>query len=180
VASTTLAAAARHLAALTSPGPDPQVLDELARADAVLFDPAVPEHPAGRTLIHLQQLLHQLATRDFSTDSMVDAALLVPRRSVPARIRPTGVAGVVTGWSGAPVAQATVTLIDERGGQAGTARSDERGRYRVSVPDMGSYLVVVSAPGHDSTVARLFADPVVLVRHDVSLGELAIASRDRR
>jgi MFS family permease len=180
VASTTLAAAARHLAALTSPGPDPQVLDELARADAVLFDPAVPEHPAGRTLIHLQQLLHQLATRDFSTDSMLDAALLVPRRSVPARIRPTGVAGVVTGWSGGPVAQATVTLIDERGGQAGTARSDERGRYRVSVPDMGSYLVVVSAPGHDSTVARLFADPVVLVRHDVSLGELAIASRDRR
>jgi hypothetical protein len=180
VASTTLAAAARHLAALTSPGPDPQVLDELARADAVLFDPAVPEHPAGRTLIHLQQLLHQLATRDFSTDSMLDAALLVPRRSVPARIRPTGVAGVVTGWSGGPVAQATVTLIDERGGQAGTARSDERGRYRVSVPDMGSYLVVVSAPGHDSTVARLFADPVVLVRHDVTLGELAIASRDRR
>ncbi|GAA3083313.1 hypothetical protein GCM10010464_54200 [Pseudonocardia yunnanensis] len=68
-ASLSLAAASRTLADPASGRSDQQVLDDLAAADRMLFDPADPDEPAlhaaARPLIHLQQLMHELATSDY-------------------------------------------------------------------------------------------------------------------
>jgi len=172
-ASAALALAARDLAGLTSASADPEVLDALSRADTVLFAPG-PHTAVGRTLIHLQQLLHQLTTSDFGSDSVLDAALVVPRREIPEPVRETGVAGVVTDLSGGPVVDGTVTIIDESGRQVGGARLDKAGRYRLDVPTRGTYLVLVSAPHHDSAVARVAAGPERRCVHDVTLDAIGV------
>ena len=174
-ASAALAQAARDLACLTSASADPEVLDALSRADAVLFTPA-RSVDAGRTLIHLQQLLHQLTTSDFGSDSVLDAALVAPRREIPEPVRETGVAGVVTGPSGGPIVDGAVTLVDEWGSQVGGARLDRAGRYHVDVPASATYQVVVIAPHHDPAVARIAAAPDRLRAHDVTLDEMAVGA----
>jgi len=172
-ATAALAAATRDLAGLTAASADPEVLDALARADAVLFATDEPGH-VGRTLIHLQQLLHRLTTSDFGSDAVLDVALVAPRRETPAV--GTGLAGVVTGPSGGPVVDGAVTLVDERGSQVGGTRLDRAGRYHLDVPCPGTYLVVVGAPHHDSAVARVAADPDRLRRHDVTLDEIGVGA----
>jgi MFS family permease len=59
-----------------------------------------------------------------------------------------GFHGRVLSPSGAPVARAKVTLIDPRGRQAGSALTDEGGRYALSVPGDGSYVLAATAAGH--------------------------------
>ncbi|MGW5862474.1 MFS transporter [Streptomyces sp. NPDC055239] len=59
-----------------------------------------------------------------------------------------GFHGRVLSPSGAPVARAKVTLIDRRGRQAGSALTDEVGRYSLSVPGDGSYVLAATAAGH--------------------------------
>jgi len=59
-----------------------------------------------------------------------------------------GFHGRVLSPSGAPVARAKVTLIDRRGRQAGSALTDEGGRYALSVPGDGSYVLAATAAGH--------------------------------
>ncbi len=172
-ATAALTVAARDLAGLTSASADPEVLDALARADTVLFATDECGH-VGRTLIHLQQLLHQLTTSDFGSDSVLDAALVVPRREIPSPEK--GLAGVVTGPSGGPVVEGAVTLVDERGSQVGGVRLDRAGRYHLDVPRQGTYIVVVGAPRHDSAVARVAADPDQLRRHDVTLDEIGVGA----
>ncbi|GHB37526.1 MFS transporter [Streptomyces xanthochromogenes] len=56
--------------------------------------------------------------------------------------------GRVVGASGAPVARAKVTLIDRHGRQAGSAHTDESGRYAVPVPRGGAYVLAATATGH--------------------------------
>jgi hypothetical protein len=84
--SLSLAAAARTLADPASGRSDQQVLDDLAAADRVLFDPADPDEPAlhaaARPLIHLQQLMHELVTSDYSTDTIPDLVLAAPAARV--------------------------------------------------------------------------------------------------
>ena len=172
-ASAALAGAARDLAGLTAASADPAVLDALSWADAVLFTPG-RSTDVGRTLIRLQQLLHQLTTSDFGSDSVLDAALVAPCREVPGP--EMGLVGVVTGPSGGPVVDGAVTLVDERGRQVGGARLDRAGRFHLDVPGPGTYLVVVGAPRHDSTVARVTADPDHLRRHDVVLDEIGVGA----
>ncbi|WP_405653653.1 MFS transporter [Streptomyces sp. RK9] len=59
-----------------------------------------------------------------------------------------GFQGRVLAASGAPVARAKVTLIDQRGKQAGAALTDGEGRYALDVPSDGSYVLAATAAGH--------------------------------
>ncbi|MFD3574671.1 MFS transporter [Streptomyces sp. NPDC058644] len=59
-----------------------------------------------------------------------------------------GFHGRVLSPSGAPVARAKVTLIDRRGKQAGSALTDDGGRYELAVPGDGSYVLAATAAGH--------------------------------
>ncbi|WP_055724461.1 MFS transporter, partial [Streptomyces niveiscabiei] len=59
-----------------------------------------------------------------------------------------GFRGRVVSASGEPVVRAKVTLIDRRGRQAGSAVSDEDGRYSVAVPGAGAYVLAAKAVGH--------------------------------
>lgn len=59
------------------------------------------------------------------------------------------IAGSVRSGDGAAVAGATVMVIDPAGSQVGRSVSDDRGRFGVEVATSASYVLVVSAPGHD-------------------------------
>jgi MFS family permease len=59
-----------------------------------------------------------------------------------------GFRGRVLSADGAPVARAKVTLIDRRGRQAGAAVSDEDGRYALTVPSEGAYVLAARAVGY--------------------------------
>ncbi|AWT42975.1 MULTISPECIES: MFS transporter [Streptomyces] len=64
-----------------------------------------------------------------------------------------GFRGRVLDAGGAPVARAKVTLIDRRGRRAGSALSDEEGRYVLAVPSGGPYVVAAKASGHGPRAA---------------------------
>ncbi|MFF4013927.1 MFS transporter [Streptomyces sp. NPDC001843] len=59
-----------------------------------------------------------------------------------------GFRGRVLDADGAPVARAKVTLIDQRGRQAGAAVSTEDGSYTLTVPAQGAYVLAAKAAGH--------------------------------
>ncbi|MFF4485448.1 MFS transporter [Streptomyces sp. NPDC001544] len=59
-----------------------------------------------------------------------------------------GFHGRVLDADGAPVARAKVTLIDQRGRQAGAAVSAEDGSYALAVPAQGAYVLAAKAAGH--------------------------------
>ncbi|MYW64534.1 MFS transporter [Streptomyces sp. SID8379] len=56
--------------------------------------------------------------------------------------------GQVVDPAGMPVTHAKVTLIDRRGRQAGAALTDAEGRYALTVPSGGSYVLAATAAGH--------------------------------
>ncbi|GAA3169620.1 MULTISPECIES: MFS transporter [Streptomyces] len=60
----------------------------------------------------------------------------------------TGVRGGIRTAAGAPVAGASVTLIDRRGRQAGVTTTDAEGRFTLPDPGAGSYVLTGAAPGH--------------------------------
>ncbi|MFF9481640.1 MFS transporter [Streptomyces sp. NPDC014733] len=60
----------------------------------------------------------------------------------------TGVRGGLRTAAGAPVAGASVTLIDRRGRQAGVTTTDAGGRFVLPDPGAGSYVLTGAAPGH--------------------------------
>ncbi|MFE2265720.1 MFS transporter [Streptomyces griseosporeus] len=64
-----------------------------------------------------------------------------------------GFRGRVLDAGGTPVARAKVTLIDRRGRRAGSAVSDEEGRYVLTVPSGGPYVVAAKASGHGPRAA---------------------------
>lgn len=59
-----------------------------------------------------------------------------------------GFRGRVLDTDGGPVARAKVTLIDQRGRQAGATLSAEDGSYAVAVPAQGAYVLAARAVGH--------------------------------
>ncbi|MFC9608412.1 MFS transporter [Streptomyces niveus] len=64
---------------------------------------------------------------------------------------PTGVRGFrgrVLDADGAPVPRANVTLIDPRGRQAGLTTADDEGRYALTAPTAGEYVLAGSATGY--------------------------------
>ncbi|GAA2511153.1 MFS transporter [Streptomyces gobitricini] len=85
-----------------------------------------------------------------------------PRAGVPVR-------GAVQHHDGTRVPCAAVTLIDTHGRQVGRAASGDDGRYALSVPGAGSYVLIAAAGGHQPQ-----ALPVIVgerpVEIDVVLG----------
>ncbi|CAM5252487.1 MFS transporter [Streptomyces narbonensis] len=58
------------------------------------------------------------------------------------------VCGTVQHHDGSRVPRAALTLIDIQGRQVGRGASGEDGRYALSVPDRGSYVLIAAAGGH--------------------------------
>lgn len=78
-------------------------------------------------------------------------ATAVPRaRNATAHPAPAGlpVCGTVQHHDGTRVPRAALTLIDVQGRQIGRGGSGEDGRYALSVPGAGSYVLIAAAGGH--------------------------------
>jgi len=72
----------------------------------------------------------------------------------------SGVEGTVTDAAGGPLAEASVTIVDQRTGQTRTATSNTSGRFRVqSLPPGGPYTVTVTADGFEGqSVEEVFTN----------------------
>lgn len=57
--------------------------------------------------------------------------------------------GTIRGNDGAPLGGAVLTVINVTGGQAGMARTEADGRYRLDIPEEGSYVVIVRGAHHE-------------------------------
>ncbi|MFF9350447.1 MFS transporter [Streptomyces sp. NPDC014734] len=68
----------------------------------------------------------------------------------PASVHPSGVPvrGSVQHPDGTKVPRAALTLIDVQGRQVGRGASDDDGRYALSVPGAGGYVLIAAAGGH--------------------------------
>ncbi|OLE28034.1 MAG: hypothetical protein AUG44_08510 [Actinobacteria bacterium 13_1_20CM_3_71_11] len=64
-------------------------------------------------------------------------------------------AGHVIGPDGRPVSGATLTVSDFHGSPAGIGRSATDGRFRLHLPTGGTYLLVCTADGHQSTTVMV-------------------------
>jgi hypothetical protein len=78
------------------------------------------------------------------------------------------VSGRVRTADGASITGAAVTLADLSGRQVAVAQTDTAGQYRLAAPGAGSYLVIVSAPGHQPAASVLTA-PGAGTSHDIVL-----------
>ncbi|MFV0126961.1 MFS transporter [Streptomyces sp. HMX112] len=77
------------------------------------------------------------------------ATLSVPSaRTAPGPLFGVPVSGTVRHPDGSPVPLAAVTLIDGHGRQVGRATSGDDGRYALSAPGRGAYVLVAAAGGH--------------------------------
>ncbi|WP_228973932.1 MFS transporter [Streptomyces sp. DH12] len=82
------------------------------------------------------------------------------------------VCGTVRHHDGSPVPGAALTLIDVRGRQTGRGASGADGRYALSTPAPGAYVLIASAAGHQPRAVTLTAGdrPDGTVELDVVLG----------
>lgn len=78
------------------------------------------------------------------------------------------VSGQVRASGGGPVPGAAITLADLSGRQLAVTKTGPAGQYRLAAPGPGSYLVIVSAQGHQPAAGTLTADGAG-ARHDVVL-----------
>ncbi|MEU8901518.1 MFS transporter [Nocardia sp. NPDC048505] len=60
---------------------------------------------------------------------------------------------------GRPVPDAALTLIDKRGQQVTRATGDRYGDYAIYAPEPGTYVLIVSATGHQPTAISVVAGP---------------------
>ncbi|NIH77904.1 MFS transporter [Amycolatopsis viridis] len=63
--------------------------------------------------------------------------------------------GTVRRQDGSPVGGAALTLIDQRGRQVSRATGGGDGGYRISAPGTGTYVLIVSAAGHQPQAASV-------------------------
>ncbi|MCS0638512.1 MFS transporter [Streptomyces sp. LP05-1] len=84
---------------------------------------------------------------------------------------PPGIAvrGAVLHHDGSSVPGAALTLIDDRGRQVGRGASEEDGRYALSVPGPGAYVLIGAARGHQPQAVQVTVDDRA-VELDVLLG----------
>ncbi|MEU4843189.1 carboxypeptidase-like regulatory domain-containing protein [Nocardia testacea] len=90
--------------------------------------------------------------------------------------------GHITREDGRPVPGAALTLIDQRGHQVARASGSGDGGYTVAGPGPGSYVLIVSAPGHRPTAVNV-AHAAHPQRMDLTLsglGELSGTVRSTR
>jgi EmrB/QacA subfamily drug resistance transporter len=84
----------------------------------------------------------------------------------------TGLAGAVRDAAGAPVADATLTLVDTTGRQTGLAVSDDAGAYVLRATP-GDHLLVVGAGGRAPNAQRIVLVDGLTARADVVLDRTA-------
>lgn len=77
-----------------------------------------------------------------------DAAVPAARAAEAPYIAGVPVCGTVQHYDGSTVPRAALTLIDITGRQIGRGASGEDGRYALSVPGSGSYVLIAAAGGH--------------------------------
>jgi EmrB/QacA subfamily drug resistance transporter len=80
--------------------------------------------------------------------SAAETASVPQARSAPAYTAGVPVCGIVQHHDGSTVPRAALTLIDVQGHQIGRGASGEDGRYALSVPGAGSYVMIAAAGGH--------------------------------
>ncbi|MET7617498.1 MFS transporter [Streptomyces sp. NPDC005408] len=80
--------------------------------------------------------------------SAAETASVPQARSAPAYTSGVPVCGIVQHHDGSGVPHAALTLIDVHGRQIGRGASGEAGRYALSVPGSGSYVMIAAAGGH--------------------------------
>lgn len=118
---------------------------------------------------------------------VLSAVLLLPHpllHAFPEALEAQSVEGRVTSTEGTPVADARASLLDADFRTVAEAGTDAQGRYRVTAPDPGSYIVVVEVEGYPNQMS----DPLSLtasgtVTHDVVLpghrvGEADLSAAD--
>ncbi|GHA21890.1 MFS transporter [Streptomyces purpurascens] len=86
----------------------------------------------------------------------------------PAAATGPGVTGRVSDGTGNAMAGATLTLISLAGRQVGRAVAHDAGRYRLTAPGAGSYVLIAAADGHQPQAATLVLGEEPLP-HDVVL-----------
>jgi MFS family permease len=104
----------------------------------------------------------------------VMSAESVPNGQVTAQVAgETGpaVSGRVRQSGGTPLADATVTLVDSGGRQAGRGRSGPDGGYRVPVPTQGTYTLIAMAGAHQP-----YASTVHVGGHPVEVDVLLVGA----
>jgi hypothetical protein len=144
VADRALAVPARALAevaAALAEAPDrpgEELLDQLSLAEMALAQPwSSGAEPVLRELIHLRQLLHEVATGD------VPGQLADTASAVAAKVR-----GHVRASEGSGVNRAALTLINARGRQVARAVSQVDGRFQLDAPGPGAYVLITAADAH--------------------------------
>ncbi|MGW1737554.1 MFS transporter [Nocardia sp. NPDC001965] len=93
-----------------------------------------------------------------------------------------GFHGTITREDGHPVPGTALTLIDQRGHQVARAAGSADGGYTITAPGPGSYVLIVSAPGHRPTAVNV-AHAAQAQRMDLTLsglGELTGTVRSAR
>ncbi|GAA5109165.1 MFS transporter [Nocardia iowensis] len=78
------------------------------------------------------------------------------------------IGGHIRREDGRPVPGAALTLIDQRGHQVSRATGNVEGRYLIGVPETGSYVLIVSANGHQPAAVT------VAVGHEAQHIELTL------
>ncbi|MGW4031490.1 MFS transporter [Streptomyces sp. NPDC004838] len=89
-----------------------------------------------------------LVSQNAPAADAVTASVPPPRSAAPAHTFGVPVCGTVQHHDGSTVPRAALTLIDVRGRQIGRGASGEDGRYALSAPGSGSYVMIAAAGGH--------------------------------
>ncbi|MEV4332092.1 MFS transporter [Streptomyces sp. NPDC049597] len=89
---------------------------------------------------------HNASTAE--TAAVPHARTAVRTGPAPAPVAGVPVCGTVQHHDGSTVPRAALTLIDIQGQQIGRGASGEDGRYALSVPGSGSYVMIAAAGGH--------------------------------
>ncbi|WP_436843279.1 MFS transporter [Streptomyces narbonensis] len=102
---------------------------------------------------HHSPLTEATEATDFGgTQAVPHARHAAPAPSRPSQEGPARsgvpVCGTVQHHDGSRVPRAALTLIDVQGRQVGRGASGEDGRYALSVPDRGAYVLIAAAGGH--------------------------------
>ncbi|QWF80776.1 MFS transporter [Amycolatopsis sp. CA-230715] len=79
------------------------------------------------------------------------------------------IAGHIRRQDGSSVAGAALTLIDQRGRQVGRATGGGDGSYSVGTPGPGTYVLIVSAPGHQPQASSVVVNAGAPAKLDLTL-----------
>jgi uncharacterized protein YfaS (alpha-2-macroglobulin family) len=126
---------------------------------------SAPEDPREPVLVGAGR--HSLASENGHGQYKPAATALPVAKSVPTPSfnSPLGngghpVTGHVRRQDGSPVSGAAMTLIDQRGRQVARATGNADGSYTISSPGNGTYVLIVSAAGHQPQASSVLISDV--------------------